>query len=65
MDSMTEDESDGLDDSEFQAEHEKYLQEAETRDQVLHEVEERRQLVKPPLHPPSLFPPHHSTLCLF
>lgn len=54
MDSMTEDESDGLDDSEFQAEHEKYLQDAEARDQVLHEAEERRQVV-PALPPPYLF----------
>jgi hypothetical protein len=53
MDSMTEDESDGLDDSEFQAEHEQYLQDAETRDQVLHEAEERRQSV--PSLPPSCF----------
>jgi hypothetical protein len=41
---LTEDESDGLDDSEFQAEHEKYLKDAEKRTQVLLEAEKRRQL---------------------
>ena len=47
MDSVTEDESDGLDDSGFQAEHEKYLEDVESRTHILHQAEERRLLVTP------------------
>jgi hypothetical protein len=47
MDSMTEDESDALDDSEFQAEHEKYLEDVENRTQFLDAEESRRQRVLP------------------
>jgi len=58
---MTDDESDGLDDSEFQTEHEKYLQDIEKRTQILHEVEERRLLVTFPHHPLDPFTFHLSS----
>jgi hypothetical protein len=41
---LTQDESDGLDDSEFQAEHEKYLRDMEKRTRLVLEAEKRAQL---------------------